>query len=274
MRQLEEYSGTPTILGMALEHFGRVEYPSDGHILHHAHDHYEFCLVESGAVHYKVDDTVFAMEQGDMCITRPGEFHGMSGGDGSRPWILNFVNVRQMPSGELVDTFSSSRPKVIAGASDMLVHFNAILNEARQRGFASALSVHAQTVQLLVAIARRLRSVESESLTLPYSNPVILARNYISNFGCYATRLNDVARAAGISESRLSHVFKDETGGTVREHIREVVHKRACRMLEDGAFTVTEIAERLSFPSIACFSAFFRNYTGQPPTAYRKKSAV
>lgn len=93
-----------------------------------------------------------------------------------------------------------------------------------------------------------------------------VARHYARPLG-----VPEMAEAAGLSPSRLSHLFRDEMGMSPREHLERVRLEKARRMLEMTSLPVATIAEAVGFPNPFHFSGRFRALVGTSPTEYRRK---
>jgi AraC family transcriptional activator of pobA len=270
---IEDFRGTATVMGMALEHFGAVRYDASEEIRPHAHGHYEFCLVTEGLVCYRVDGRNLVMEPGDLCVTRPGEFHSMASA-GGEVWNLLFINIRELQHEELVSVLSISSSRILKGSAFLKPLFEEILREARNPKFGSVMVIHSTVIRLVVEIARQLHVSGSAKLDLPYSNLVSSAIDYIGRSGTYTTSLEEIANHLGVSVSWLSHRFRQETKRPIRSFLRYILVERARRLLEDNVMTISEVADKLGFPNPACFSAFFRSHQGLSPREYRQKYAV
>ncbi|MET9000112.1 AraC family transcriptional regulator [Amycolatopsis sp. NPDC004169] len=81
--------------------------------------------------------------------------------------------------------------------------------------------------------------------------------------------LADMAAAADLSPFHFLRVFKAATGQTPYRYLTRVRVERACRHLERGELSVTEIAQACGFATPSRFAAAFRAQIGQSPSAYR-----
>jgi AraC family transcriptional regulator len=84
--------------------------------------------------------------------------------------------------------------------------------------------------------------------------------------------LGDMAAAADLSPFHFLRVFKTATGRTPYRYLTGVRVERACRYLERGDRSVTEIAELCGFATPSRFASAFRAQTGLTPSAYRGKA--
>ncbi|OYQ32994.1 hypothetical protein CHU92_13815 [Flavobacterium cyanobacteriorum] len=69
----------------------------------------------------------------------------------------------------------------------------------------------------------------------------------------------------------LTSTIKTVTGQTPCELYKEALIAVSKKMLLSGQLTVSEIASRLTFDA-SNFSKFFKKATGQPPSAFKKKT--
>lgn len=84
-------------------------------------------------------------------------------------------------------------------------------------------------------------------------------------------RVEDLAAAAGISASYLSHLFKDTFNYTVNDYILRIRVENAVRLMQKRDLTLGEIAEKCGFPSAGHFSKVFKKQLGMTPKEYRNR---
>ncbi|HAY96909.1 MAG TPA: hypothetical protein DCY23_01040 [Ruminococcaceae bacterium] len=83
--------------------------------------------------------------------------------------------------------------------------------------------------------------------------------------------IGKMARELGYCDSYLSRVFKEKMGMTLQSYVTMKKMEKAVEMIEQGNFTITEIALKLSFESLQSFSKSFRRTVGVSPMEYRKE---
>lgn len=86
--------------------------------------------------------------------------------------------------------------------------------------------------------------------------------------------LGELASRLGTHEKRLSRVFREHTGRSVFEFVREARLAKARRLLCESALSVEEVAHAVGFSGAANFSTAFRERFGASPTRYRSASAA
>ena len=70
--------------------------------------------------------------------------------------------------------------------------------------------------------------------------------------------------------SALSKLFSEVNGTTIEKYCVAQKVERVKELLTYGEMTVSEIADKLHYSSVAHLSAQFRNVTGMSPTAFRQ----
>lgn len=83
----------------------------------------------------------------------------------------------------------------------------------------------------------------------------------------------DVARAAGVSESRLKILFREALGIPWSRYIQGYRIQQAVALLGASDRTITEAALAVGFESISHFNATFRSFMGVSPSAYLKEQS-
>ncbi len=83
----------------------------------------------------------------------------------------------------------------------------------------------------------------------------------------------DFAKRTGYSEYYFSHKFKQETGSSISEYIRNAKIEHACILLEGTHMGIQEISDELGFASRSYFSSTFQKMTGMSPSEYRRKNS-
>lgn len=84
--------------------------------------------------------------------------------------------------------------------------------------------------------------------------------------------LATVARAVGLSPSRLAHLFKEVTGHNFTHLLRSVRMGEACQLLMMTDLKVHEIANRVGYADVAYFHRMFHRLHGITPVEYRQRN--
>jgi AraC-like DNA-binding protein len=81
----------------------------------------------------------------------------------------------------------------------------------------------------------------------------------------------DLAALVGYTEYYLTEKFKNETGLSVSDYVRNAKINRAKMLLQSTDMSVSEIAERLAFNSANYLIRVFKELEGCTPAAYRER---
>lgn len=94
----------------------------------------------------------------------------------------------------------------------------------------------------------------------------VLARHYTQERSVrfYAGQLN-------LTPKYLTTVIRKASGRTATDWIDRYVILEAKNLLKYSSLSIQEIAYRLNFPNQSFFGKYFKNHTGQTPSAYRMK---
>jgi AraC family transcriptional regulator of adaptative response / methylphosphotriester-DNA alkyltransferase methyltransferase len=83
---------------------------------------------------------------------------------------------------------------------------------------------------------------------------------------------NDELRSVGLSQRRITDIFKEYYGMTPKAYVDGRRLSEAKRLLEETDERVIDIVGSVGFGSVSAFNRFFRAETGCSPTAWRKKA--
>lgn len=73
-----------------------------------------------------------------------------------------------------------------------------------------------------------------------------------------------------LSPSRFRHLFKQETGTTPAQYVKEVRLRRAAKLLRTTFLSIKQILKQMNLGSNAHFVRDFRKLYGMTPTRYRR----
>ncbi len=85
-----------------------------------------------------------------------------------------------------------------------------------------------------------------------------------------AVTLDDVSKKFNYSKSYISHMFKKESGLTLKAYCNKLKIDDAARLLYQTKISITEIAFMVGFNNFSYFINIFKKTTGMTPNEYRK----
>jgi AraC family transcriptional regulator, arabinose operon regulatory protein len=83
-----------------------------------------------------------------------------------------------------------------------------------------------------------------------------------------SVRVEELARSVGLSASRLSHLFKENTGESIVEALNRMRIKQAALLLAHTNRNATEAAHDVGFQNYNHFTRQFRKYIGLTPSEF------
>jgi AraC family transcriptional regulator of arabinose operon len=99
------------------------------------------------------------------------------------------------------------------------------------------------------------------------------AMDYLAARPAEPFRLNVLAKHCGLSESRLSHLFREQTGETPQVYSEELRLRLAQQLLVHSGLRVNEVAAETGFADPFYFAKRFRRFSKYSPSVYREREA-
>ena len=104
-----------------------------------------------------------------------------------------------------------------------------------------------------------------------YSPIVSRAIAYIAMNYAQKIMISDIAAQLHISESRLIHIFKEETGYTINLFLTEYRIRLAEVMMDTSSYNLYDISELVGYKNPITFRKAFSKLTGTIPSKYRRQ---
>ena len=95
----------------------------------------------------------------------------------------------------------------------------------------------------------------------------LLSEDLSSNFDCKA-----LAASVNLSQSRLRHLFKDETGLTPAQYLKRLRLERARELLDRSFLRLKEVMPLVGINDESHFVRDFKKAHGLPPRRYRQQA--
>jgi AraC-like DNA-binding protein len=173
--------------------------------------------------------------------------------------------------------FDSLREAIVLNFSDsqqMRGIFEALVNEYRRSGPASAAMMNALMNQCLIQVLRRV-SRQADG-TLPWLTALDdprLARvvETILNHPERQHTLELLADVAHMSRSAFAEHFRQSFGRTPMDYLRDVRLRRGAQLLQVSQLSVDGVASKVGFASRSHFSRSFKEQFGCSPVEFRER---
>lgn len=187
-------------------------------------------------------------------------------GDGFR--ILRRFTVRQSLATHLI---RPSRQLL----AQLVTLFQELVTESEQQRLGREIRLRTLLMEMLVLL---LRWEESKGIAIGSDGadvdwrPVQKTLAYLRDHYTEPIYAKDVARAAGLSESRLKLLFQQALGISWVKYLQGYRIHRAAALLSESAYNVTEAALAVGFESLSHFNATFLSFMGMSPKYYIRRS--
>lgn len=109
----------------------------------------------------------------------------------------------------------------------------------------------------------------SESTKSKHVN-ILKALEYIENNYPENISIADISKDIDVSESYLSHLFKEETNFTIVEYLTMYRISMATRLLKDTNIRINEVAEKVGYQDQRYFSQVFKKFLGITPKQFQE----
>lgn len=245
----------------------------------HRHTFFEVCLVGAcGSGIFRVRDTEYPLQPGDLFIARPGVLHQIQN-TGSALMELSWVSFSTEPhtTGDtgILKQFANADVLVVPETTHRLSKvWNSALRsmaesdtaQATVSALASALLIgiiHAGSGQAMEAIPT------SSSQTANHERLARLAIRYIHDNLNRPISVSEVAAQVHLSPRHLSRLFVSFTGVAPAAYIERARIDRASTLLLRTDDPIKRIAEAVGYDDIHHFSRAFARVQSIPPGAYR-----
>lgn len=201
---------------------------------------------------------------GHIGLLRAGVSHEYGTVPGKR-WNFYWVHFQKLPEIDYLPGEEAIVHAMPEGTLQTRVQcaFQNILRDSRERsGFWYTLCENSLREVILLTAQQMEQRLDPR---------IELALQYLSRQMSKPVRIVDLAESVGLSVSRLSHLFKQETGESVLEHLNRLRLQQAALLMEHMGRTATESALDVGFNNYNHFADQFRKAYGLSPRAFKKE---
>lgn len=207
----------------------------------------------------------FFPKEGDIYFLKEGERHHYYS-DSENPWVKIWMNF----SGRLADKITEChnlKNSYIFHAPELLEYFERIYAIACENEGTKAVSEKCAVIFL--ELAQRL-SEGQRNREVRSSDIAVRIKEYIDDTNDFSENLDGLAERFSYSKNHIIRAFKNRYGITPYDYMQNRRFFAAEELLKNTAYSISEIAERLSFCDVRYFSDCFKKRYEISPTQYRK----
>lgn len=99
---------------------------------------------------------------------------------------------------------------------------------------------------------------------------IMIIKNYINEHLGEDLSLGALADKFGFSYHYLSYYFNKQSKEGFSEYLNRVRIEKACSLLKNGEYSISEISEQVGYSDNTYFSRIFKKMTGETPSNYRR----
>ncbi len=233
-----------------------------------SHPMLELTYVDQGQLHSVADGQNLVLEQGDLVIYAPNQWH------------MQYADMEVAPRYVTISfDLEGSDVSVITGRKFKIPPKSALLLQQllREQDHSDEFSYDMLISLLNTLLIQLARSAESPATKLRSSNAVhseneIIrrAQQFISTHVREKLSVPLVARSVDVSPSYLTALFHNNLKISPGEYIRRVKLQESKQMIREDNLNFTEIAAALQYSTVHHFSRQFKEKFGMTPTEYAK----
>lgn len=233
-----------------------------------AHSMLELTYVDQGALHSVADGQDLLLEQGEMVLYGPNQWHMQYADIGVAP---RFVTISFDVTGDGLSGLYNRKFHCPQRAVPFLQQM--LQEQERMDPYSNDMIIHLLSMILLTL--QREWDEPSKKLKTPHSvqneNEIIRrALQYISSHIRQKLSVPLVARNVDVSPSYLTALFHKHLQISPGEYIRRIKLQESKQMIRENTMNFTEIAAALQYSTVHHFSRQFKEKFGITPTAYAK----
>lgn len=251
----------------------------------HSHPGYELYFFHKGSGNFLIEDRIFPLLGGDILLISEYESHKSAPSMGVDCSVVNFLPELLLPQASsaflmLFATEKDMTHRHLRVSDDKLARLNELLSrmmeESRSKPELFEISCSIFLNEMLMEIYRLVHAQAFEG-THPISRGSVNPRveqviRYLSEHFSEPISLNQLADMIYVSRYYLCHLFKETTGITISEYLIYIRIRQAKRELALTEYSISEIASRVGFNTLAHFGQTFKSMEGMTPRDYRKKT--
>lgn len=228
------------------------------------HSMAELVYVDQGSLHSVADGQDLILEQGDMVLYAPEQWH-MQYAD--PPQAPRLVSIGFEARGVRWESLSNRRFHSDREAIRLLQQILAEQEQGDGERIFSLLTL------LLLRLQGKNGKAEKQCVQPDISGENIMirkAQQYVQENVTQKLTVPVVAEAVGVSASYLTALFQKHLRFSPGEYIRRIKLQQSKQLIREGQMNFTQIAETLQYSTVHHFSRQFKQAFGMTPTEYAK----
>lgn len=250
------------------------------------HNCWEFLYVDRGSVVVTAGADTYFMKSGELAFHCPDEFHAFHAVGEADIIVVSFVCNS--------NAIHRLEKKVLLLHTKEKEHLKLLINEAQQvyqyfENIAPRINMEKKAdapwgcdqliktylEQLFIHICRRDDNLEFSQRAVSGNSAQGLVfaqrlKDYLQENYTKKITLEILAAEMNVSTSQIKRTFREQIGKSMVNYITDLRISRAKRMIREGNYNFTQIAEAVGYDSIYYFSSLFKKHTGKTLSEYAR----
>lgn len=238
----------------------------------HGHDFYELDIIAGGESESSLNGKDYEVRRGQVYFLTPADFHNLT--KGKPLYIYNVHFAADAVSSRILERLVSSKRRLFVPEDDhfdKIIHLVSIMESLQEENFGRdpIISRLLECVLLLLTASSKGSSEDEVAPSTRDNKSVQKAIIYIHEHFKENPPLSDIAAVAHLNERYFCTCFREYTGKTYKEYLKELKLSYARRLLLVSEMSVTEIAESSGYATQSHFNREFKSYYGVSPLKMR-----
>lgn len=233
------------------------------------HNFWELTFIDNGELETTVDNEPYKLDEMDLIIYSPGQYHTQKTGDAKscsyltllfdmvapEPYLLTnrVYHAHRDIHSALNNFIKISNNEMLYDSELMLCYLKELIIRILQYDFLESSPIASSPMQ---------QRFENDLL-----NQVVM---YINSNIYEQITIEEMCLKFSISRSSLQTLFKNNIGVAPKQYISELKLSKSKLLIKESIYTISEISNMLGFTSIHYFSRKFKQHYGITPTDYAK----
>lgn len=261
----------------------------------HKHKFIEMVYILSGQAKHIIDGHEYTVEKGNISVINADEAHMFLADNVCdepflaydlmfTPEFLDNTVIEGDDFSLLADSFlfnslfpaeenSKARFNLVAGCNyEIGTIFEKIYTEYKAQKNGSVNLIRLYIAEILIKLLRRIQAGEQGGLSAAQKKLVKQVMTYIENNYSIKIKMETLATKLFFNKNYIAKLFKQETGLSIHDFVREIRLQEVCRLLSSTSRTIGDIAAECGFDDAKTFYAVFKKYKGCTPKEYRERA--
>lgn len=243
-------------------------------ILHSHADHVEISIIYSGTSEYLIGDQRQLIRPGDVIIYNAGVIHDELSSEnaqiGNYFFAVGDLQVPRLPANALIPDNVNPVFHIQQDFDEIKSLSETMLSHFEHPSVWSPYIIHCEAQALLEIIWRVIHAEQRTQEPHPNFYLGYKIKNYIDLHYLEPLTMKQVSSALGMSESYISHVFKDMLGYPPMQYALRKKIGEAQTLLISTDYPISQIAQMVGFDAQSHFNKLFSKYVGISPGQFRK----